>query len=291
MIDYVSQENTKSVSSKNNSKNILSFKENNYKTTRAIQSLNHLRGLLYEEITSSKDYSSNTAGVISTYNNFSLSNFNLSPYFPAQVYPQMYSGNYFNWFYYNMAAMQSVYANMYNMVLQNYIQSVQNLSKQQQAYAGNYPQYTNHISNVPDNHTSSNIPDQVTFTGRIVNPISGKYWVSSEFGVPRTGHTHKGIDLAANHGTPVKACADGTVEYIGFEEKGYGHWIEIRHPDGSSSRYAHLSQILVRSGQKVSSGTVIGKVGSSGRSSGPHLHFELRKSNGTAVNPRTKIAC
>jgi len=98
---------------------------------------------------------------------------------------------------------------------------------------------------------------------------------------------HRGIDLKAPMGTPVLASASGTVlksEYSGP----YGYLILIRHDDETETMYCHLSKLLVEAGEKVASGVTIGKVGSSGKSIGPHLHFEVRKS-GKPVNPETLL--
>lgn len=99
----------------------------------------------------------------------------------------------------------------------------------------------------------------------------------------RTAAMHSGIDFRSKAGTPVKAAASGTVISAGYNG-GYGLVVEIRHISGLSTRYAHLSRSLVKEGQKVEAGMPIGKVGSTGRSTGPHLHFEIRR-NGEPTNP------
>ena len=86
---------------------------------------------------------------------------------------------------------------------------------------------------------------------------------------------HEGIDFPKKTGHPVYSTAEGDVVYTGEQFSGYGKMIIIRHPHQWSSLYAHLSQIHVRTGQKVKKGQLIGKVGSTGRSSAPHLHFEM----------------
>jgi murein DD-endopeptidase MepM/ murein hydrolase activator NlpD len=101
----------------------------------------------------------------------------------------------------------------------------------------------------------------------------------------RWGRMHKGIDIANNVGTPILAARGGQVIAAGWNEGGYGYLVEIRHDDGSLSRYAHNSQILVRSGDMVSQGSVISLMGSTGRSTGPHLHFEILPAGRGAVNP------
>ena len=98
-----------------------------------------------------------------------------------------------------------------------------------------------------------------------------------------TAAMHSGIDFRAKAGTPVKAAASGTVTSAGYNG-GYGLVVEIRHASGLTTRYAHLSRSLVKEGQKVEAGMSIGKVGSTGRSTGPHLHFEIRR-HGEPTNP------
>lgn len=95
---------------------------------------------------------------------------------------------------------------------------------------------------------------------------------------------HNGIDLAAPTGTPVYATADGTVSRANWFSS-YGKYISIEHGGELQTRYAHLSRIAVSDGQRVRKGDVIGYVGSTGRSTGPHLHYEVRVS-GRAVDPR-----
>ncbi|MEI6098770.1 MAG: M23 family metallopeptidase [Alphaproteobacteria bacterium] len=102
-----------------------------------------------------------------------------------------------------------------------------------------------------------------------------------------SGRMHEGQDLAGDYGSPIYATADGTVTYAGWEN-GYGRLIRITHAFGIETRYGHLSQIRVDVGQKVSRGERIGDMGNSGRSTGTHLHYEVRLS-GSAVNPMTFI--
>ncbi|MBS6397903.1 MAG: peptidoglycan DD-metalloendopeptidase family protein [Clostridiales bacterium] len=99
----------------------------------------------------------------------------------------------------------------------------------------------------------------------------------------RWGRMHKGIDWAVPTGTAVRASCGGTVVSAGWSS-GYGYCITLRHPDGRQTRYAHLSKILVSSGQKVDQNQKIGLSGNTGRSTGPHLHFEIII-NGSHVNP------
>lgn len=101
----------------------------------------------------------------------------------------------------------------------------------------------------------------------------------------RWGRMHKGIDIAGPIGTPIYAAADGIVTFAGWNAGGYGNLVEIEHPDGSLTLYAHNHRILVREGQNVSQGEQVAEMGSTGFSTGPHLHFEIHPSGQGAVNP------
>lgn len=121
----------------------------------------------------------------------------------------------------------------------------------------------------------------------IANPAPGMP-VSSPFGTrrdPLLGFLafHSGMDFRTSSGSSVLATANGTVTAADYND-GYGNMVDIDHGNGLSTRYGHMSQILVSVGEHVSRGDVIGKTGSTGRSTGPHLHYEVRK-NGSAVNP------
>ena len=121
-------------------------------------------------------------------------------------------------------------------------------------------------------------------------PVRG--WVTSDFSVrldPYTGERvmHEGIDVATGMGTPVRAPADGTVVFAG-QEGGYGHVLVLDHGYGLKTRYGHLSRINVKVGEKVKRGQFVAAVGNTGRSTGPHLHYEVRV-NGVADNPRKFI--
>ena len=113
-------------------------------------------------------------------------------------------------------------------------------------------------------------------------PVSGSYRSTSGFG-PRWGRMHEGHDWAGARGTPIHATADGTVIHAG-RQGAYGNLIKIRHDFGFETRYAHLSKIRVEVGQRVSRGERIGDMGNTGRSTGTHLHYEVRV-GGTATNP------
>jgi murein DD-endopeptidase MepM/ murein hydrolase activator NlpD len=120
-------------------------------------------------------------------------------------------------------------------------------------------------------------------------PVVGEVDMSSPFGMrmdPFLGRpaVHTGIDLRGESGEPVRATATGRVTIAG-REGGYGNMVEINHGNGLASRYGHLSQIGVKLGQFVRIGETIGRIGSTGRSTGPHLHYETRV-NGEAVDPQ-----
>lgn len=118
-------------------------------------------------------------------------------------------------------------------------------------------------------------------------PIPG-HAVNSPFGLRRLpgqpARHHAGVDIAAPSGTGVFVSAEGLVLRTGYEPAGYGRFVEIRHPNGMSTLYGHLSRVDVASGSAVEAGDRIGLVGSTGRSTGPHLHFEVRRGN-RKVNP------
>jgi murein DD-endopeptidase MepM/ murein hydrolase activator NlpD len=113
-------------------------------------------------------------------------------------------------------------------------------------------------------------------------PAQGTF--TSGFGW-RWGRMHKGIDIANNVGTPIVSAARGRVSFAGWHEGGYGYFVEIAHEDGSRTRYGHNSNLLVREGQQVDQGQVISQMGSTGRSTGPHLHFEVLLPGEGAMNP------
>lgn len=117
-------------------------------------------------------------------------------------------------------------------------------------------------------------------------PILDSFRYTSGFG-PRWGRMHEGTDFAGPHGTPIHSTADGTVTYAG-RMSGYGNLVKIKHDFGIETRYAHMSAIHVKVGQRVSRGDRIGDMGNTGRSTGTHLHYEVRV-GGKPVNPMTYI--
>jgi murein DD-endopeptidase MepM/ murein hydrolase activator NlpD/cell division protein FtsB len=126
-------------------------------------------------------------------------------------------------------------------------------------------------------------------TGKYIWPTPGSFWVTSHFGWrAKYGRFHYGTDIGCATGTRIVAMADGVVTYVGWPGSNYnwayGKMIVINHYDGTQTRYGHLSAFNCHMGQKVKAGQVIGYTGNTGRSSGPHLHFEIRV-NGKHVNP------
>lgn len=129
--------------------------------------------------------------------------------------------------------------------------------------------------------------------GKAINKLFLKsplkiYKITSAMGyrfhpILRVYRMHHGVDYAAPYGTPVFSMGPGVVTFAGWKG-GYGKLVTIKHPNGYETRYAHLSKIAVRVGQRVSAGEYIGNVGSTGLSTGPHLHLEMRK-DGYLVNP------
>ena len=119
----------------------------------------------------------------------------------------------------------------------------------------------------------------------LVHPVQSR--IGDHFG-PRGNRFHTGLDYPASSGTPVSAAGRGRVVFAGWDSSGYGNLVVIEHPAGVRSMYAHLSSIAVDRGQSVVAGTRIGRVGSTGISTGPHLHFELRL-RGAAIDPLTAL--
>ncbi|MGR3462816.1 MAG: DUF5930 domain-containing protein [Roseovarius sp.] len=117
-------------------------------------------------------------------------------------------------------------------------------------------------------------------------PVKAGFRYTSGFGM-RWGRMHKGLDMAAPWGTPIYASGDGVVTYAGWQS-GYGQIVKIKHAFGIETRYPHMSKIRVKKGQRVSRGDRIGDMGNTGRSTGSHLHYEIRV-DGKAINPMIYI--
>jgi murein DD-endopeptidase MepM/ murein hydrolase activator NlpD len=123
-----------------------------------------------------------------------------------------------------------------------------------------------------------------------ISPLAGSWRLTSLVGFradPFTGvrQYHNGIDMAIPTGTPIRAAMGGTVASTGYSNV-YGNFVIINHGNGYQSMYGHMSKILTRKGSVVAQGTQIGLVGSTGYSTGPHLHFTVYK-NGAVIDPRT----
>ncbi|MGL4571613.1 MAG: peptidoglycan DD-metalloendopeptidase family protein [Clostridium sp.] len=111
--------------------------------------------------------------------------------------------------------------------------------------------------------------------------------ITSAFG-ERWGKNHNGLDIAGNTGDPVMAALDGKVKNVFYERDGYGNVVILEHEGGIETRYAHMSKTEASIGETVKKGDIVGRIGSTGRSTGPHLHFEVRV-NGNPVNPEKYI--
>ncbi len=137
-------------------------------------------------------------------------------------------------------------------------------------------------------NTSMNISYQkVPLSLNLIRPISGT--ITSRFGVKSSirSSNHTGLDIGAPKGTPVKAAASGTVTFAGYKGS-YGYLIVISHGNGIETYYGHCSKLYASVGKTVSQGEVIAAVGSTGNSTGPHLHLEIRV-NGVAYNPQNYL--
>jgi lipoprotein NlpD len=134
-------------------------------------------------------------------------------------------------------------------------------------------------------HSSRHASGASSGSVRLRWPINGT--VTSPFG-RRGSRMHDGIDIAAKRGTPIHAAASGVVVYSDRRLSGYGRMIIIRHSGDMFTAYAHNERNLVRKGDRVKQGDVIARVGSTGRATGPHLHFEVRRGT-TPVDPKAYL--
>ena len=136
------------------------------------------------------------------------------------------------------------------------------------------------------------IDKKESFSAKLNIPVEGR--ISSNFGTrinpltKKSNSFHSGIDFAAPNGTPVYAAESGTITKAEFNRNGYGNLIIIKHSEDLTTYYGHLSKMLVKVNQKVNRGELIGNVGSTGNSTGPHLHFEVRR-GGIAHDPNEFI--
>lgn len=166
-------------------------------------------------------------------------------------------------------------------LLKDAAMKVDKLKKQMVIQSKSYDQIAEMIQN--QQHMLVSIPS--------IQPISNKKLerLASGFGyridpIYKITKFHEGMDFTAPVGTEVFVTGDGTVEVVNYSFKGYGNEIVVNHGYGYKTRYAHLSKFKVKPGQKVKRGDVIGNIGNTGKSTGPHLHYEVLKS-GSAVNP------
>ena len=155
--------------------------------------------------------------------------------------------------------------------LQNAAQAANNAAA---IISSNGPMSTNSFA-FGTSTAGSTVPSIWPTTGVVTSPY-GLRWGGSDF--------HPGIDIANDLGTPVVATADGIVEYAGWNSGGYGNMVDINHGNGLMTRYGHGSQVVVSAGQHVVRGQVIMLMGSTGFSTGPHVHYEVHV-NGQRVNP------
>lgn len=163
------------------------------------------------------------------------------------------------------------------------------VTNQEQLIASTIPNSDNRNqlqTNLPTLSAKDDLFDKNT-NSALIWPTQGT--ISSGYGW-RWGKIHQGIDIAAPVGTPVWAAAIGIVEFAGWDDSGYGNMLDIRHRDGSITRYAHLNVLFVKQGDTVIQSQVVAAVGSTGNSTGPHLHFEIRPQGGIATDPMAYLA-
>lgn len=160
-----------------------------------------------------------------------------------------------------------------------------------EVFTGAQQKHTRYFEDETKVNEETVISEQVVavsnFSGNsFVVPLNGR--ITSQFGIrndPFDGKKarHEGTDIAAPKGTEIVAAAGGTVSYVGYDDDGYGKYFKITHSDKVMTLYAHCSEILVKKGDTVTAGQTIALVGSTGQSTGNHLHFEIRI-DGKAVN-------
>ncbi len=156
-------------------------------------------------------------------------------------------------------------------------------------FVPSYPDLGRLAPELPPLNAANFLPEPSNYglSDGFVWPASGI--MTSGFGW-RWGRLHQGIDIAAPVGTPIWAAASGVVQFAGWNDGGYGYMIDILHANGTVTRYAHMNALYVKAGQRVQQSQVIGEMGSTGYSTGPHLHFEVRPNGGVATNPMTYLA-
>jgi len=162
------------------------------------------------------------------------------------------------------------------------VKTAANNKDNKSSYVQLYKKYNRYLDELVDNIAIMpmgypRVSDFTSLFGKRTNPFSSE-----------GGEFHPGLDFRGKMGDPVKCTASGKVIFTG-RAGGYGNCVRIRHTNSIETWYGHLSRITVREGQKVMVGQLIGKVGSTGRSTGPHLHYEVRR-NGKAVNPKQYLS-
>ena len=141
---------------------------------------------------------------------------------------------------------------------------------------------------VQDYEARPHDPKMYLKSGEFLWPVPSSNTISSGFG-HRWGRAHEGVDISARVGSHIVAAAEGVVVYSGSEIGGYGNITVIAHKNGFFSVYAHAKSNFTHQGQRVYRGQVISQIGMTGRTTGPHLHFEIRK-NGEAIDPASFLA-
>ena len=160
-------------------------------------------------------------------------------------------------------------------------------------FSSGWSSYMSHYSTIPTPKVSPNnrLTNLNTLNGKMMWPVDGK--ISSPFGKWRGKHQHQGIDIPMPAGTPIRAARNGTVSRTGNNStigfRGYGNFVLLEHGGGVKTFYAHCSKVAVAEGQRIMQGQIIAYVGSTGRSTANHLHFEVRI-NDTKVNPMPYLA-
>jgi murein DD-endopeptidase MepM/ murein hydrolase activator NlpD len=145
-----------------------------------------------------------------------------------------------------------------------------------------YPEWSNSYVN---NYDNVKLPDSVIISMKGYCMPTDSTYITDKFGYrPRRGRQHFGLDIRIKTGDTIRAAFDGKVRISRYERRGYGHYLVIRHPNGLETLYGHLSKKLVNENDIVHAGDPIALGGNTGRSTGPHLHFETRIL-GNAINP------
>ncbi len=145
-----------------------------------------------------------------------------------------------------------------------------------------YPEWSNSYVH---NYDNVRLPDSVIISMKGYCMPTDSTYITDKFGYrPRRGRQHMGLDIRIKTGDTIRAAFDGKVRISRYERRGYGHYLVIRHPNGLETLYGHLSRKLVTENEIVHAGDPIALGGNTGRSTGPHLHFETRIL-GNAINP------